>query len=372
VPTLSDTTSIPLGRLVGVQYLRAVAALMVVYYHAVRMVPQFKPHLSLPLPLLDEGLAAGVHVFFVISGFIMLATTTRSRPVDFLARRVIRIVPLYWLLTGLLALSVLVVPNVFRQTVLTPEAFVKSALFIAYTDAHGTIAPLVAAGWTLNIEMFFYGVFALGLLVSFERRLALVAALLIALVFAGIPLSLPQAPPELWQITRPWMLEFVLGMLIARWWLKGVLRRVPVVVCHGLIFIGFVGLLTTWTSIFNDEADWVLPSALIVLGTVALDQARGIKQHRGPMLLGDASYSIYLSHFFTLAVIKSAWVKLGLTQRGGWAYPFALVAVAASIVVAVVTYRIVEKPLLDGLQSWYRRRREVTPVPATARDLSVP
>jgi exopolysaccharide production protein ExoZ len=364
--------SIPLGRLVGVQYLRAVAALMVVYYHVARMVPEFQQHLSLPRPLRDEGLAAGVHVFFVISGFIMLATTTRSRPLDFLARRVIRIVPLYWLLTGLLALSILVVPNVFRQTVLTPEAFVKSALFIAYTDARGSIAPLVVAGWTLNIEMFFYGVFALGLLLSLERRLLLVAALLIALVFVGIPLRLPQAPPELWQITRPWMLEFVLGMLIAQWWLKGALRTVPVLVCYGLIVIGFVGLLTTWTSIFNDEADWIVPSALIVLGTVALDQGRGIKQRRWPMLLGDASYSIYLSHFFTLAVIKSLWGRLGMTHRGGGAYTFALVAVAASIVVAVMTYRMVEKPLLDMLQSWYRRRQEVTQVPATARDLRVP
>jgi exopolysaccharide production protein ExoZ len=359
------------GQLLGVQYLRAVAALMVVYYHVELVIPEFQQRLSLPHPLHSGGLAAGVQVFFVISGFIMLATTTHSKPADFLVRRLIRIVPLYWLLTGILAISILVVPHVFRQTVLTSDAFVKSMLFIAYTDTHGTISPLVVPGWTLNIEMFFYGVFALGLLVPLERRLPLVAVLFMALVFVGMRLSLPQSPAELWQITRPWMLEFVLGMVIARWWLKGALRWVPFV-CYGLIFVGFVGLLTTWTRIFHDEADYVLPSALIVLGTVALDQGRGINPHRWPMLLGDASYSIYLSHFFTLAAVKAFWVKLGLTHGGSWAYVFALVAVAASIIVALMIYRTIERPLLKILQHWYRHRREFTPVPAPLRDLRMP
>jgi exopolysaccharide production protein ExoZ len=345
------------GRIVGVQYLRGVAALMVVYYHAALVMPEFRHQLSLSAPFRHEGLAAGVHVFFVLSGFIMLATTTRTRPTDFLIKRAIRIVPLYWLLTALLAALIVVPPHLFRQTALNPAAFIKSLLFIGYVNQNGSISPLLAPGWTLNIEMFFYCVFAVALLLPLERRLPVVAAVLVPLVLLGSRLVSPQSSPELWQITRSWMLEFVIGMAIAQAWLRGKLLW-RAAFCYGLILAGFVGLLTDWPRIFGGASDFIVPSGLIVLGTVALEQEHGIVARPWPLLLGDASYSIYLSHFVTLAAVKVLWERLGLTHGLMAACGFALVAMIASIFAALALHRFAEVPLLEGLQRRHRAAKE--------------
>jgi exopolysaccharide production protein ExoZ len=341
------------GRLIGVQYLRAVAAIMVVYFHVVRMVPNFAQYLDFREPFETKGLAAGVHVFFVISGFIMLATTTRSQPADFAFRRGIRIVPLYWLLTTLMALLILLPPHLFQHTEFTPGKYIKSLLFFGYMNEHDEISPLVTPGWTLNIEVFFYCVFAVALILPVQRRLPVVGALLLVLVLIGRFVSAPQLP-ALYQITRPWMLEFVLGMAIARAWLKGGLKW-PAILCYGLIIVGTIDLFASWTHVLGEEADYVVPATLIVLGVVALEQGSGIAVHPLPALLGDASYSIYLSHFFTVALVKVVWTRLGWMQ-GGWmqAWSWALAAVLGSIVAAIATYYLLEKPLLKGLQRWHR------------------
>src|SRR5262249_15244130 len=88
----------PRMHLRSIQYLRAVAALMVAYFHTVDQIPAYRPLFERYL-LGNLNLASGVDIFFVISGFIMLVSNRNSRPVSFAVRRVIRIVPLYWFLT---------------------------------------------------------------------------------------------------------------------------------------------------------------------------------------------------------------------------------------------------------------------------------
>jgi len=110
----------------GLQWGRGIAALAVVFAHA----------LGHPLPELSElarllGIL-GVTLFFVISGFIMVATTGRARfdPLAFMTRRLLRIAPLYYLLTCLTAVLVLALPSFFKHTVFEPGHFLKSLLFI--------------------------------------------------------------------------------------------------------------------------------------------------------------------------------------------------------------------------------------------------
>ena len=129
--------------LLSIQYLRASAALMVVVYHAMMLAP------------VDFGIgAAGVDLFFVISGFI-LWTIARERPLtplEFLKRRWIRVAPLYWTLTLAVAAIATFWPFVFGQFKATPSHVLLSLGFIQHMNPDGAPFPLIPVGWSLNYE----------------------------------------------------------------------------------------------------------------------------------------------------------------------------------------------------------------------------
>src|SRR5947209_976295 len=127
-----------LGRLHNIQYLRGIAALGVVAFHAA---------LTAGVPF-RMG-AFGVDIFFVISGFLMVAiTNVNSRQAPFLRDRIVRVVPLYWIAT-------LVVYLADRRYTSGPDQLVSSLMFIP--RGHSADAPwffpVLNVGWTLNYEM---------------------------------------------------------------------------------------------------------------------------------------------------------------------------------------------------------------------------
>src|SRR6476620_6933057 len=134
--------------------------------------------------------APGVDLFFVISGFIMWATTeTRRRgPMQFWLARIVRIVPLYWIFTTLYIAAALITPESFYVVHLEAVHIIKSYLFVPATHPNlGLIAPVYTLGWTLNYEMFFYLLFGCCLFFPWPRmRLALLAIAFLLLVAAGL------------------------------------------------------------------------------------------------------------------------------------------------------------------------------------------
>ena len=349
-------------KLLGVQYLRAVAALMVVYYHITQQIPAYTPFLEFHQFLDSRSLGAGVHIFFVISGFIMLVTTERIGPADFIARRLIRIVPLYWLLTAaLLGFSSL---HYFQHTPVTAELVWKSLLFVPYLAASGRVEPLLNPGWTLNVEMVFYGVFALALLISRRYRMILVSFVFIAAVLAGLADPDRASSPFFFLMSRAWMLEFCTGMLIGYFYLqrKPHLSKWTI----GVLVVGGFGLLLSSLLVSTeDPIPYVLPATFIMIGVVAYEQRFGVALRRFPMLLGDASYSIYLSHIFALGFMGVIWRRAGIiTADTPHAIMFAIAAFATTIGFALLVYWLIEKPLLDFLSA---RIRRVDRAPANCR-----
>lgn len=170
---------------VGVQYLRALAAIAVVVFHAAE---RYGVDFS-------QG-ARGVDVFFVISGFIMWTVTTGrpATPAGFLLDRVRRIVPLYWVATFVLIGATLLGVAPTGQNDLSLGSVLKSLLFIPYVGAGAVHAwPILGPGWTLNFEMFFYGVFALFLFAPARLRLLGLTATFSGLILLGVLLD-PSAP----------------------------------------------------------------------------------------------------------------------------------------------------------------------------------
>src|ERR1700722_8663891 len=195
--------------LFSIQYLRAAAAIAVLIFHAAQ-----RGGTSF-----GAG-AAGGDVFFVISGFIMWVISARATPASFLTRRAARIIPLYWLVTLVIAAAAITMPSAFPNLQPTLDHVVKSMLFYPHADPSGIVAPLIVPGWTLDYEVFFYLVFAMSLLVAARSRALVLTAALGLLVLAG-QLIRP-ANPALATYTHPLLLEFLSGVLLGKAWAEGI------------------------------------------------------------------------------------------------------------------------------------------------------
>jgi exopolysaccharide production protein ExoZ len=340
----------------GIQYLRALAALSVVGFHASE---QFGGSFRLG--------AAGVDIFFVISGFIMWTTARDSRPGAFWLRRLIRVGPIYWFYTLLLVGLALAPGGLTARVTVTPEAVLKSLLFIPYDNGLTGIQPLLLQGWTLNFEMFFYLLFGLGLLLPRALRLWVLAGLLGLAVVAGT-LRLSAGPLYL-TYTDPILLEFLFGLGLA-----ALLPRLPLppALCAALIAAAAAAfVLETWTG-WNGGPRvlaYGLPAAALIAGLVGLEPLIHRRPNRTLALIGDASYSLYLSHPFVLKGVAIGLSAAGLRASDSVpvALLFAVVATAAALVFAIASYRLLERPLGRVLgRALVGRGR--SPVPATARE----
>ena len=114
---------------------------------------------------------AGVDIFFVISGFIMVYTTMDREitPWSFMADRIARIVPAYWAATLGVFFLALVAPSLLQTSHMQWGELFKSLVFVPFRKANGLVQPVLFVGWTLNYEMFFYLMFAAGLLNSQQK-----------------------------------------------------------------------------------------------------------------------------------------------------------------------------------------------------------
>lgn len=340
-----------MSKLLSIQYLRAAAALMVVFFHADGMAQEYFRFAGLPFG------ASGVDIFFVISGFIMWVTTAPERitPASFVMNRVIRIVPLYWMMTLLLYGGWLI----FRDPATLPSLWnlVRSLLFIPYVSPRsGEIQPLLIAGWTLNFEMFFYAVFAGALLISRRHRALIICVILGALV--AWPLFDKPSSAIARTYTSPLLIEFMIGCLLGLMYERGALPRPGV---SAFLLVTGCGLLVT--SGMLPAADiaaarflhWGLPAFLIVTGALGLESK--LKEWRLPMLLGDASYSIYLTHGAVLSAVKSAVLLSGSDKGLLIPAEFIFAGCIASVAAGVGIYYAVEKPLIAAGKKFVMSKR---------------
>jgi exopolysaccharide production protein ExoZ len=341
--------------------------MMVVYHHARDRVPAFSE--ALPSPIGQ----AGVDLFFVISGFIMVVTTW-SRPVSpgaFMLRRLIRIAPTYWIYTTLLAFFVVVFPSILKLEV-TPAHYLYSLLFIPHeSPLDQSVSPLLQPGWTLNYEMFFYCVFAVTLIFSAAYRVVVVTLMLTALIVVGW--VFPPSGPVLLTYTSPLVLEFVFGAMIGHVYSMGGLDRLGVAAGWSMMVAGAAMAVIATAFVlptrplfdFGDATIRVttygLAGALVVTGALAWDTAGRDTTPSLPMrflgVVGDASYALYLTHLFSIGMLRIIWVKLGMGTEGlPWALAFVAAALVTSIVLALLAYMLLEQPLTTGAQRMLNNR----------------
>jgi exopolysaccharide production protein ExoZ len=346
-------------RLGGVQALRGLAALAVAISHLDSLDARFLG--GDLMPIWSHVGFAGVDLFFVISGFVMVHVagfgTRGVKPAAlFAASRAIRIYSLWWVvLVPLIAVYFYRPDWVFASIPGDPD-LVKS--FFLWPDVR---EPLLATGWTLVHELWFYSVFAILLL--FPRWLLLpglvawggaVAASLV-LGYSGV------GSPEQKLITNPLTFEFLMGCAAA--WLarEAALRKIaPWAVLVGLGWLGVAAMTRAHDpdSVMADSVRRMLlfgpPFTLIVFGVASLDIAGSLRSGGWLSSLGEWSYALYLVHvpvFAAMARLIAPYAAPGVADNALW---WALM-LGASILAAWILHRIVERPVLKGWSAIRRR-----------------
>ena len=348
--------------LYNIQFLRFVAAMLVVLYHTAARLPAND---SVFQGIFSVGEAvgfAGVDIFFVISGFIMAHTTSSQTGtgdgLDFARRRIARIFSGYW---PFFILAVVIFYN-FR-----PEHFANSNLlksFLLWPQSLNLI--LLEITWTLCFELYFYLLFSvLILLFNPQNRYRIV--LLATILLLG--LSLYQhfvansfSPENIYYLSfwpqflgSPFLLEFFAGVLIA-WWLASRPTGLALswfIAGITLFFAGgwindslYSGLIEQGYHVVPRVFVYGLPSCMILVGLVRME-TRGLRAPaRFSSITGGASYAIYLSHILILSLV----LNMGFNRMvSAWSGDIMITAyimlILLILAISVLHHTILEKPL---------------------------
>lgn len=353
----------------NIQFLRGFAALGVVYFHT-----SFK----------INGVNTdfwGVAIFFVISGFIM-TMLTKENPKKFLSRRLIRIVPLYWMVTlfcwiwltiGLVnppyTWPVLLhyglhepwqIASWIRIHFLNQESgwlgiLVRSLLFIPSQNHAGDWQPYLAVGWTLNLEMFFYLVFSV--FIYFNRTLAPFGVACTLIGLRGVDELLK--PGGIFGFyAQPYVMQFVLGIALyyiyshIQWQLITPYRTLVIVIA-----VCFVGVFFAWHLVLEVRNNPLLSmiyfsftgSAFLVFIALSLNRIGVFANHPLPLAIGNSSYSLYLTHLLVLETIRPVTEAWGILKYSNDFFSM-LFVISISIAIGLIVYRYIEIPIIHGLK----------------------
>jgi exopolysaccharide production protein ExoZ len=349
------------SEIVGIQCMRYVAAMAVLVDHFIVVLVENgrAPHELLPFAY-RLG-AAGVFVFFAISGFVMMLTNRGKFRVpgsagEFLLRRLIRIWPMYFLAT-------VIVFATRHGTDGGPGAddLARSLSFVPYASPNGLYRPVLGKGWTLNYEMFFYAVFAAGLLFRKPAGLFLVGLVLVALA-AGEGAG-SGAGEALRFYANGIVLYFLIGIVLGYLVKETRIRWVHARRAEVAVTLAIVAGAALFAVDCAAPPGWAKQAAMLSLAFACLycvcfsgTRFGSARVGAAVSLLGDSSYCLYLFHGFLFFAVKPL---LAFVSGMPAALLLALVASAATVS-CVLMHLYVEAPLNRLLLGAYRKT-----VPAT-------
>ncbi|MEM9311829.1 MAG: acyltransferase [Pseudomonadota bacterium] len=360
-PQQPDRGAVPKRR-ADIQLLRALAAGTVALLH---LLYAFANNLGDRLTLgFDPARASqgAVMLFFVISGYVMILSSarlfgeTQGRRV-FWTRRLMRIMPPYWIATGALALVFLTV----MPRPIDAERFALSLFLIpdlasqAGGDTPYRSLPFLWPGWTLLYELVFY--FLLGALMGWGRRAAVIGASvgLVALVVAGLGIDKEAAAshPIAWTLTRPVLLMFLPGMALRlvheKGWEAPLAARLLALIAATLV-VALVPKPEFVSAMGFDYLAWCgVPAILVAFAVVSGPLRLPAPGLTTPVVtrLGDMSYALYLLHVPIAWFWLWCYAKLPFFKPGPLDY-FVTVSVVA-LVGSWLFYVAIERPMTAAL-----------------------
>ena len=309
----------------SIQVLRFVAALMVVYLHASFLAFTITGSYGILPAKLSELGNAGVDIFFVISGFIIAKVAPGRTAGEFMMSRIKRVVPIYFVFS---------VPSVLMLLGTTGFGWRNALATFGFLPATDVMTlPALHVGWTLCFEMLFYGSAALVLL---DRRwlFVLVAAY-------GVASLLQPFSPLFRFVGNPIILEFLFGVAVA----YAPRNRFGVwALPAGIVLLLAAGLTgtapTAAPALAADDGVrrvlvYGIPALMIVYGCLQIEARESRWTY-----LGEASYSLYLSHILIIFPSFALWKMLNAP-----ADLIVIACVAGALLLAWRTHELVEKPI---------------------------
>jgi len=345
-------SSTPHKKLNLLQVYRGIAAVLVVMVHLSQMTAKRLDQVAF-FNLFYAGWS-GVDYFFVLSGFIMVyvhrsAIGKKDQLKSFLVKRAVRIYPIYWIITLAVWCLFLVIPAFANNQDLSLGHGIASLLLIPQKDPHYQDKFILEVGWTLIYEIYFYLLFSIAIwLKPKHSRLILSGWLLVTLLHYRKIVKFPDDFFWLKTVFGEMNLEFVLGCLAAYIVIKynnkiGKYRWI----LFGIANLGYVILLmlAAWGNIgFGRVTTFGVLATLLIIAATSIDLKDSPKIPYLLIFLGDASYSIFLTHMPVLSAITKILQQANLGKYFDGLFAPALVAVFA-VVFGCIFYSLIEKPL---------------------------
>ncbi|HMN28148.1 MAG TPA: acyltransferase [Caldilineaceae bacterium] len=342
-------------KIYSLQTFRAGAAILVLLFHATLIAEE-----RFGYEFLNKLFAfgyTGVDFFFVLSGFIILYTYMdkvgrESNVWPYLYKRLFRIYPLYWIITSIKVAVIFLLPSVAKEHEKGWEFIVQSYLLIPQKTL-----PMIGAAWTLSHEVLFYLLFALALLLPLRASLLLAGCWIVSTLafYAGavVGLSIPKTYITLFLLNER-NIEFLLGCLGA--YIIRTQRDVWTKYDLQITGLGLALLVATSTfltlsgSVPSYLLFFGLPSFFLIVGSALLENRLGNHWPSLIILLGDASYSIYLTHAMFMNVFILAAIKAGLLESTDL-FTTTTTMVAFAILCGLGVHFVFERPLLNHLRN---------------------
>lgn len=342
-------------KLHSLQTLRGLAALLVLIAHVVIVKSGVNPPIE--TKVLGSGAAIGVDLFFVISGFVVALSANRSKsPAAFLADRAYRVLPLYFL-ASIAALALFGIES-YQQ-------IWNSFVFVPFFDSGVYTNPAHRFGWSISLEMLLYFGMALALVTG--RRWPLVfGALIVSLVGWGGVTSESDIVSHF--VGTPLLLEFLFGVIIARsvrpegvgvsLVLASIGACLMIYNMHSRGFLGVHGpVLAMFEFGLMRAIFWGLPCALLVAGLIGMERS-GVKFPHITSWFGSWSYSFYLVQPFSILLAREFGPET-------WTQCF-LVFLTLNFALGLVTYHMIELPLMDARRKQRAGRKSASAATCSA------
>jgi exopolysaccharide production protein ExoZ len=345
-------SSIPHKKLNLLQVYRGIAAVLVVMFHLNDMSVERLNQVTF-FNLFQAGWS-GVDYFFVLSGFIMVyvhrsAIGKKDQLKSFLVKRAVRIYPIYWIVTLIVLVFFLVVPGFGNNQDLGFGKIITSLLLLPNNDL-----PILNVGWTLIYELYFYFLFCIAIWFKPKHSVPILSTwLFVTILHFWEIVKFPDSFLLLNLVFGNMNLEFVLGCLAAYIVIKynnklGKYRWI----LFGIANLGYVilGMLVAWRDIDLDRINTCgVLAALLIIAATSIDLKDSPKIPYLLIFLGDASYSIFLTHGPLISASTKIVQKANLGKYFDGFFAPALLAVFA-VVLGCIFYSLVEKPLIVFLR----------------------
>ena len=332
----------------SLQILRGIAATMIVVGHV------FSHNLGFSAQpfiwMFSRIYVSGVDIFFSICGFIILYSIKNQifnfkTSLIFIIRRLLRIYPVYWVVFFLsIIIAQIVNLNHDNQT---PHSF--SELFFLTTTDNYYNPP----GWSLPLEIYFYlGVFLITFL--FKRHYEIVV---FGWLFIKLLIAIKYTSVEI--MTNALLVEFMFGVLLYfahkyNFRITSFDFIISFILSIFFFFLGFKlakdGPLAGWARVFTYGFGGMFFTYTFIL----IDKFK-ISYPKLLLVLGDASYSIYISHhlfmktIFYLCDSNNLWGYIPQKQQ----FIGVIFVVIMSIGLGILIHYILEKPILLLSKNFY-------------------